>query len=191
MSRALSTNGGAVDSLKASRRCGCSPKARQMRPTLEVELPLCRAILRVLQWVAPAGRLSSVCTMTCSTLASSTVRGPWSRFVEQPVEAALDKAPTPLADGLHRHPLARRNRLVAQARGATQHDARPQCQSLRRLAPLPIAFQYPRDFTRQFDLRYRATRSHPPPPMQLRRQIDTQISGSDTRLSWLPPAKEP
>jgi len=40
-------------------------------------------------------------------------RRAWSRFVEQPVEAALDKAPTPLADGLHRHPLARRNRLVA------------------------------------------------------------------------------
>src|SRR6516162_4811195 len=54
MSRALSTNGGAVDSLKVSRRCGCSPKARQMRSTLEVEMPLCRAILRVLQWVAPA-----------------------------------------------------------------------------------------------------------------------------------------
>ena len=166
MSRTLSTNSGSVDSLKVSRRCGCSPKARQMRPTLEVEMPLCRAILRVLQWVAPAGRLSSVCTMTCSTLASSIVRGPWSRFVEQPVEAALDKAPTPLADGLRRHPFACRHRLVAQARRAAQHDPRPQCQGLRRLAPLRIAFQYPGDFTRQFDLCYRATRSHPHPPMQ-------------------------
>jgi hypothetical protein len=36
------------------------------------------------------------------------------RFVEQPVEAALDKAPAPLADGLHRYPLACRNRLVEE-----------------------------------------------------------------------------
>ena len=44
-------------------------------PRLEVEMPLCRAMLRVLQCVAPAGRLSSVCTMTFSTLASSIGRG--------------------------------------------------------------------------------------------------------------------
>ena len=44
-------------------------------PTLEVEIPLCRAMLRVLQCVAAGGRLSSVCTMTLSTLASSIVRG--------------------------------------------------------------------------------------------------------------------
>src|SRR6516165_2615842 len=75
MSRTLSTNSGSVDSLKVSTRCGCSPKARQMRPTLEVEMPLCRAMLRVLQCVAAGGRLSSVCTMTFSTLASSIVRG--------------------------------------------------------------------------------------------------------------------
>jgi len=31
---------GSVDSLKVSTRCGCKPKARQMRPTLEVEMPL-------------------------------------------------------------------------------------------------------------------------------------------------------
>jgi hypothetical protein len=105
-------------------------------------------------------------------------RRAWPRFVEQPVEAALDKAPAPRADGLHRHPLACRNRLIAQARGATQHDPRPRCQGLRRLAPLRIAFQYPCDFTRQFDLRYRATRSHSPPPTQPRHQIDKRISGS-------------
>ena len=36
----LSTNSGSVESLKVSTRCGCKPKARQMRPTLEVEMPL-------------------------------------------------------------------------------------------------------------------------------------------------------
>ena len=35
------------DSLNLSARCGCRPKARQMRPTLEVEMPLCRAMLSV------------------------------------------------------------------------------------------------------------------------------------------------
>src|SRR6516162_7901603 len=106
------------------------------------------------------------------------------RFVEQPVEAALDKAPAPLADGLHPHPLACRNRLVAQPRGTTQHDPRPQCQGLHRLAPPRIAFQYPRDFTRQFDLRYRATRSHPPPPMQSVVELIHKFLVRDTSLFW-------
>jgi hypothetical protein len=46
-----------------------------MRPTLEVEIPLCRAMLRVLQCVAAGGRLSSVCTMMLSTLAADRRRG--------------------------------------------------------------------------------------------------------------------
>jgi hypothetical protein len=75
MLRTLSTNNGSCDSLKVSTRCGCKPKARQMRPTLEVELPLRRAMLRVLQCLASGGWLSSVCTMTLSTLASSIWRG--------------------------------------------------------------------------------------------------------------------
>jgi len=134
-------------------RCGCRPKARQMRPTLEVEIPLCRAILRVLQWVAPAGRLSSVCTMTCSTLASSIVRG----------------APGRGSSSSPSRPVARR---------ATQHDARPQCQGLRRLAPLRIAFQYPCDFTRQFDLRHPGDPFAFPTPDAVRRRVNTRIFGS-------------
>jgi hypothetical protein len=112
-------------------------------------------------------------------------RRAWPRFVEQPVEAALDKASTPLADGLRRHPFACRNRLIAQARRAAQHDPRPQCQGLRRLAPLRITFQYPRDFTRQFDLRYRATRSHPPPPMPVRRKFIHEFPVQDTSVPSL------
>jgi hypothetical protein len=50
-------------------------KARQMRPTLEIEMPLCRAMLRVLHCVAVGGWLSNVWTMTLSTLASSILRG--------------------------------------------------------------------------------------------------------------------
>jgi hypothetical protein len=48
------------------------------------------------------------------------------RFVEQPINTALDKPPPPFADRLRRHPLARRHHLVAQARGAAQHNTRPQ-----------------------------------------------------------------
>ena len=85
------------------------------------------------------------------------------RFVEQAVEAALDKALPPLADGLRRHPLARRYRLVAQTRGAAEHDPRPQRQGLRRLAPLRVAFQDAGNLGRQVNLRHRPTRPHPHP----------------------------
>src|SRR5215469_4999365 len=53
---------------------------------------------------------------------------PRTRLVEQPVEAALDKAPSPLPDGLRGYPFVRRHRLVAQPGGTAQHDARPQRQ---------------------------------------------------------------
>jgi uncharacterized membrane protein len=75
MSRTLATNSGSVESLKVSARCGCRPKARQIRCTLEVEMPLLRAIARELQCVASAGMVSSVATITASTLASSIERG--------------------------------------------------------------------------------------------------------------------
>ena len=45
-------------------------------------------------------------------------RRAWSRFVEQPVEAALDKAPTPLADGC----------TVTRSRAATDLLLRPAAQ---------------------------------------------------------------
>ena len=40
MSRTFSTNSGSVESLKVSCRCGCSPKARQMRETAVCDKPL-------------------------------------------------------------------------------------------------------------------------------------------------------
>jgi hypothetical protein len=59
----------------------------------------------------------------------------------QPINTTLDKPPPPFADRLRLHPLARHHRLVAQARGAAQHDTRPQGQSLRRLASLRKALE--------------------------------------------------
>src|ERR687883_447164 len=55
MSRTFSTNAGSVESLKVSLRCGCSPKARQTRPTVVAERPAALAMERRLQWVPPAG----------------------------------------------------------------------------------------------------------------------------------------
>jgi hypothetical protein len=43
-------------SLKVSVRCGCSPKACQMRTTAVCDKPLASAIRRLLQCVAPSGR---------------------------------------------------------------------------------------------------------------------------------------
>lgn len=74
-SRALSTNIGSVDSLNVSWWCGCRPNARQMRETAVCVSPISRAMVRVLQCVAPAGRLSNVLAITASTRASSIVRG--------------------------------------------------------------------------------------------------------------------
>lgn len=66
---------GQVDSLNVSWRCGCKPKARQMRETAVCEGPASLAMLRVLQCVAPRGTLSSVLAITASTRASSMVLG--------------------------------------------------------------------------------------------------------------------
>ena len=75
MSRTFSTNIGSLDSLNVSWRCGCNPKARQMRETAVCESPVALAIVRVLQCVAPRGTLSSVLAITASTRASSMVLG--------------------------------------------------------------------------------------------------------------------
>src|SRR6516225_1136231 len=164
MSRTLATNSGSVESLKVSRRCGCSPKARQIRPTLDVEMPECRAMLRVLQCVAPDGRLSNVCTMTLSSVASSILRGtPGRGSSSSPSRPRSAKRRRHFPTVCGGHPFARRHRLVAQPSGTAQHNARPQCQCLRRLAPLRVALQDAGDLGRHFDLGDRTTRSHPHP----------------------------
>ena len=75
MSRTLSTNSGSLDSLKVSERCGCNPKAPQMRCTVVAEMPVARAIERRLQWVASSGIVSSVRVTTSAILSSPILRG--------------------------------------------------------------------------------------------------------------------
>src|SRR6266536_2654643 len=66
-STTFSTNSGSVDSLKVSARCGLSPKARQIRPTVDLLSPDLSAICLRDQWVASLGVSSSVATTTAST----------------------------------------------------------------------------------------------------------------------------
>src|SRR5882757_6190500 len=74
-SRTLSTNSGSVDSLNDSDRHGCRPNVRQIRDTVDCDIPVALAIDRLDQWVALRGLDSSVSTITRSTSASVTVRG--------------------------------------------------------------------------------------------------------------------
>jgi hypothetical protein len=60
-------NNGSVDGLKVSARCGCRPKACQMRTVPDCDIPLALAIVRVLQWVASLGFSCGVLAMTRST----------------------------------------------------------------------------------------------------------------------------
>ena len=71
----LAMSNGSGDSLKLFVRCGCSPKACQMRCTLIGLTPVAFASVRVLQWVAPRGVVSNVRVTTASTCVSLIVRG--------------------------------------------------------------------------------------------------------------------
>jgi hypothetical protein len=75
MSPTLSTNWGSVESLKLSVRHGCSPNARQMRATVDCDIPVSLAMSRVDQCVASWGLFVSVLSTTRSTWSSVTVRG--------------------------------------------------------------------------------------------------------------------
>ena len=72
-------NNGSLLSLNVSTRCGFSPNARQIRPTVDFDSPVSAAIEARDQWVASRGVLSKVSTTTCSTSSSVTERGPPGR----------------------------------------------------------------------------------------------------------------
>jgi hypothetical protein len=68
-------NSGSVDSLNVCDRCGASAKARQIRETVDCDMPVAAAIDLVDQCVAFFGVSSSVLTTTRSTSASVIFRG--------------------------------------------------------------------------------------------------------------------
>jgi hypothetical protein len=66
---------GSVDSLKMSAGSGLNWSCRQIRPTVDLERPLCRAIDVRNQWVAFCGSSSGVVTTTASTWSTLMVGG--------------------------------------------------------------------------------------------------------------------
>jgi hypothetical protein len=123
-------------------------------------------MLRVLQCVAPDGRLSNVCTMTLSTLASPILRGTPGRGSSSspsrphstkrrghfPTVCAVTRSRTAIA--LLLSPAAQPNTMRASNANA--------CAVLRRWR---VALQDAGDLRRQFNLGDRTTRSQPHPPM--------------------------
>ena len=165
MSRTFSTNSGSVESLKVSSamrlQAEGAPDAADARGRdAAVPRHAARAPVRGVGRLALQRLHDDALDLGVVDLA----RDARPRLVEQPVETTLDKTLAPFADGLRRHPLVRRHRLVAQARGAAEHDPRPQRQSLSRLAALRIAFENAGNLTRQFDLSDWATGPHPLAP---------------------------
>ena len=92
MSRTFSTKCGSADSLNVSARCGCRPKAPQMRQMVVCDSPASFAIERSDQWVASAGVVISVRSITPATCLSSMVRGrPGRGSVEIPYYVLEDE----------------------------------------------------------------------------------------------------
>src|SRR5215218_10317414 len=100
MSRTFSTNNGSEESLKVSTRCGCSPKARQMRCTVEgrvadllghaPQAPMRRAFRKRLQRLADRGG---------DLVVADLPRCARARLVVKTLHPALREAIAPRADG--------------------------------------------------------------------------------------------
>src|SRR5216684_1657579 len=136
-SRILSISSGSGETLNVSVRQGCSPNARQIRSTLDGEMPARAASSRFDQCVAPSGSSSSVRTTTSSTWASVMVRGtPGRGSSDSPSSRSRRKRARHLLTVLRLTPSrAATARLLppcAQASTIRARRARP-CAALRRL----------------------------------------------------------
>src|SRR5262245_41176418 len=94
--RLLSTNIGSLDSLKVSRRCGCSPKARQDASDARgrdaaVPRHAARTPMRGIRWLT----LQRLHDDALDFAVVDFTRDARSRLVEQPAEAVLDKTLAP------------------------------------------------------------------------------------------------
>ncbi len=127
MSRTFSMNSGSSEILKDSTTCGCNPKVRQMRPTVEALTP---ARLRHLAGapVGPPLRL----TFQRGDEDRLDIRigqcpgGSGLGLVIQRIHATCRKPLPPLADRHIRTAQFRRDRHVRFAMRAPQDDLRPQ-----------------------------------------------------------------
>ena len=117
-------------------RCGLRSNLRQIRPTVDSDRPLRRAIEARDQCVASRGISSRVAVTTSSTLSSRTDGGRPGRFSScSPSSRPRDEPAPPARHVVLAGPQLRGDGLVLPALRAGQHDLRPQRQHLRRLPP--------------------------------------------------------
>jgi hypothetical protein len=104
-------------------------------------MPTRRASSRLDQCVAPSGTSSSVRTTTSSTCASVMVRGTPGRGSSVSPSSLPQEPRPPPGDRLAVDAQPRRDREIAAAPGAGQHDPRLQRQALRGAAALRTALE--------------------------------------------------
>ena len=128
-------NSGSVDSLNPSVRCGLSSNLRQIRPIVERDRPLRRAIEARDQCVAALGVSSSVAATTSSTWSSRIDGGRPGRGSSASPSSRRDEPAPPPGHRARRDPQPGGHLLVRRALRAGQHDLRPQRQRLAGLGP--------------------------------------------------------
>ena len=117
MSRTLSTSHGSGDSLNVSVRCGCNPKARQIRLMVALLRPVALGA-RAPVGGAPRGRFQSAHHHILDLCVVDATRGARPRFVGQAGDPVGQESGAPLADRGRRHvqALGDAGRRSAQAR---------------------------------------------------------------------------
>src|SRR5262249_15975157 len=139
-SRTFSMNCGSRDSFQLCCRCGCSPKARQIRETELCDIPSSAAKDLVDQCVASFGVVSSVRTITSSTCPSLPVPAPppTPSPHTRPHDRVLPHPPPPPPPRPHTHPEPPPDLGVIQPFRGRKHNPRPLRQRLRtRTTPRP------------------------------------------------------
>ena len=142
MSRTLSTNSGSLDSLNVSERCGCSPKAVQIRRIVVCEKPVAPAIERIDQarCIARQGTQRPL-DHGGHLIVVDRPRPAGPGFVQQALDAILEEAAPPLADRVLMHSQFSRDDLAGHAAGASQDDPASLGHRSRHTLPSHLSFE--------------------------------------------------
>ena len=136
MSRTFSTKKGSDDSLKASVRWGCNPKARQIRLTVLWLRPTASGHGAGAPVGGILGRgLQRQCNHPFHVVIGNRSGPTAAGFVRQPVQSPFHKPRPPLSHRFVRHPQFGTHCGVAPALGARQNHPGSQRQGLGRLGP--------------------------------------------------------
>ena len=176
-------NCGSLLSLKVSTRCGLSPNAFQIRPTVDFDSPVSAAIDARDQCVASAGCAPASPRSPASICSSVILRGaPGRGSSASPSRRLLHEPPPPLAHRLRPHPHLGGHLLVGFTCRATQHDPTPLRQRLRGLRPPRPPLQRLPLLVGQHQLSHRPAPTRHPPSLQLINEFlaqDTSSSAMD------------